>query len=82
MRFSYAESMIDPMLYAPLAKAAEDLGFDTMVVPDSIMYPEESDSTYPYNADGTREFLEGKPFIEPFSLIPAMAAVKPLRCIS
>ena len=27
------------------------------------------------NADGSREFLEGKPFIEPFSLIPALAAV-------
>ena len=75
MRFSYAESMIDPTLYAPLAKAAEELGFDTMVVPDSIMYPAESDSTYPYNADGTREFLEGKPFIEPFTLIPSLAAV-------
>lgn len=75
MRFSYAESMIEPALYAPLAKEAEALGFDTMVVPDSIMYPEESDSTYPYNADGTREFLEGKPFIEPFTLIPSLAAV-------
>ena len=75
MRFSYAESMIEPALYAPLAKEAEALGFDTMVVPDSIMYPEDSDSTYPYNADGTREFLEGKPFIEPFTLIPSLAAV-------
>ena len=30
---------------------------------------------YPYNPDGTREFLDGKPFLEPFSLIPAMGAV-------
>ncbi|MGB1630783.1 MAG: TIGR03619 family F420-dependent LLM class oxidoreductase [Acidimicrobiales bacterium] len=75
MRFSYAESMIEPTLYAPLAKEAEALGFDSMVVPDSIMYPEQSDSTYPYNVDGTREFLDGKPFIEPFTLIPSLAAV-------
>ena len=46
-----------------------------MVVPDSLCYPEVSDSTYPFNPDGTREFLDGKPFIEPFSLIPAMGAV-------
>jgi alkanesulfonate monooxygenase SsuD/methylene tetrahydromethanopterin reductase-like flavin-dependent oxidoreductase (luciferase family) len=46
-----------------------------MVVPDSLCYPEVSDSTYPFNPDGSREFLEGKPFIEPFSLIPAMGAV-------
>ena len=46
-----------------------------MVVPDSICYPLESDSTYPFSPDHTREFLDDKPFIEPFSLIPAMGAV-------
>jgi probable F420-dependent oxidoreductase len=75
MRFSYAESMTDPSYYLPLARAAEEAGFDGMVVPDSICYPEESDARYPYNPDGTREFLEGKPFLEPFSIIPAMGAV-------
>ena len=75
MRFSYAESMTDPMFYGPLAQAAEDAGFDTFVVPDSIAYPLESDTTYPFNPDGTREFLDDKPFIEPFTLIPALGAV-------
>ena len=75
MRFSYAESMVDPGFYLPLARAAEDAGYDSMVVPDSLCYPEVSDSTYPFNPDGSREFLEDKPFIEPFSLIPAMGAV-------
>jgi alkanesulfonate monooxygenase SsuD/methylene tetrahydromethanopterin reductase-like flavin-dependent oxidoreductase (luciferase family) len=46
-----------------------------MVVPDSICYPEHADSVYPFNPDGTREFLEDKPFLEPFSLIPALGAV-------
>lgn len=67
--------MIDPTMYAPLVKAAEDAGFDSFVVPDSICYPLDADTEYPYNADGSREFLEGKPFIEPFSLIPYLAAV-------
>jgi probable F420-dependent oxidoreductase len=75
MRFSYAESMIDPSFYLPLARAVEDAGYDSFVVPDSICYPRESDSTYPYTPDGSREFLEDKPFLEPFSLIPAMGAV-------
>jgi alkanesulfonate monooxygenase SsuD/methylene tetrahydromethanopterin reductase-like flavin-dependent oxidoreductase (luciferase family) len=75
MRFSYAESMVDPAYYLPLARAAEEAGYDGMVVPDSICYPEVSDSTYPFSPDHTREFLEDKPFIEPFSLIPAMGAV-------
>jgi probable F420-dependent oxidoreductase len=75
VRFSYAESMTDPSYYLPLARAAEEAGYDSMVVPDSICYPEVSDTTYPFNPDGTREFLEDKPFLEPFSLIPAMGAV-------
>jgi probable F420-dependent oxidoreductase len=75
MRFSYAESMCDPSHYLPLAVAADTCGWSSFCVPDSICYPEVSDSTYPYTPDGNREFLEGKPFIEPFSLIPAMGAV-------
>jgi alkanesulfonate monooxygenase SsuD/methylene tetrahydromethanopterin reductase-like flavin-dependent oxidoreductase (luciferase family) len=46
-----------------------------MVVPDSICYPLDSESRYPFSPDGTREFLEDKPFLEPFSLIPALGAV-------
>jgi probable F420-dependent oxidoreductase len=75
MRFTYAESMCDPSHYLPLAMAVERSGWTSFTVPDSICYPEVSDSKYPYTPDGNREFLEGKPFIEPFTLIPAMAAV-------
>ena len=75
MRFSYAESLTDPSYYVPLAQAAEAAGFDSMVIPDSICYPEHSDSTYPYNPDGTREFLDDKPFIDPFVLIATLGAV-------
>ena len=75
MRFSYAESMTDPANYLPLARAVEAAGYSSFIVPDSICYPEVSDSTYPYTPDGNREFLDGAPFIEPFTLIPAMATV-------
>jgi probable F420-dependent oxidoreductase len=75
MRFSYAESMCDPSHYLPLAIAAEQAGYTSFCVPDSIAYPRDSDSKYPYTPDGNRGFLEDKPFLEPFSLIPAMGAV-------
>lgn len=74
MRFTYADAMTDPGYYVPLAKAAEDAGYHSFAVADSICYPEESDSTYPYTPDGSREFLENKPFIETFILATAMAA--------
>jgi probable F420-dependent oxidoreductase len=75
MRFAYHSTMCNPDFYLPLAVAAEEAGFDTFTLPDSICYPEESDSKYPYNGTGDREFLDGVPFLEPFSLIPAMGAV-------
>lgn len=75
MRFAYTEAMTDPTFYVPLARAAEEAGFDSFVVPDSVCYPQESDSVYPYTPDGDRAFLEGKPFLDPFALIAALGAV-------
>lgn len=75
MRFTYAEAMTDPTYYIPLAKAAEAAGYHAMTIPDSVAYPYESDSTYPYTPDGSREFLDGKAFIESFVLAGALCAV-------
>lgn len=74
MRFTYAESLTDPAFYVPLAQAAEAAGYHSFAVADSICYPKESDSTYPYTPDGSREFLENKAFVETFILTMAMAA--------
>src|ERR1700756_4086149 len=67
--------MTDPTFYVPLAKAAEAAGYDAMTIPDSIAYPFESDSKYPYTLDGSREFLDGKAFVEAFVLAGALCAV-------
>jgi probable F420-dependent oxidoreductase len=75
MRFGYLETMTDPAYMRPLAIAAEAAGYDAFVVPDSICYPEHSDSKYPYTENGDREFLEGKPFVETFALISYLAAI-------
>jgi probable F420-dependent oxidoreductase len=80
MRYWFADAMINPSIYLPLATAVENAGFDGMTVPDSLCYPEVSDSTYPYTPDGNRAFLEDKPFIDPFVLIASLGAVtKKLR---
>jgi len=75
VRFTFVESMIDSSFYIPLAKKCEESGFSSFAVPDSIIYPEQSDITYPYTQDGKREFLEDKPIIDPFVLMATMAAV-------
>ncbi|OBK11737.1 TIGR03619 family F420-dependent LLM class oxidoreductase [Mycobacterium asiaticum] len=75
MRFSYAESLTDPAFYIPLAQAAESAGYHSMTIADSLAYPFESDSKYPYTADGNREFLDGKEIVETFVLTAALSAV-------
>jgi probable F420-dependent oxidoreductase len=75
VRFTFAEAMTDPAYYIPLAKAAEAAGYHAMTIPDSVAYPFESDSKYPYTPDGNREFLDGKSFIEAFVMASALCAV-------
>lgn len=75
MKFSYHHSMCPTEQYVPLTLAAEEVGFDGITMPDSICYPKEATSQYPYNADGSREFLEAVPFVEPFLLASHLAAV-------
>jgi probable F420-dependent oxidoreductase len=75
MRFSYAEAMTNVDYYAPLAQAAEAAGYTSMTVADSLIYPEVSDSKYPYTDTGDREFLDGKDFIEAMILCTHLFAV-------
>src|SRR5712664_2408840 len=72
MRFSYAESMTDPSFYGPLARAAEEAGYHSMVIPDSICYPRHSDSVYPFNPDGTRDLPPVKIAPVPAEPIPVL----------
>jgi len=74
MKFAYHPTMCPPDEYLPLAVATQEAGFDTFTFPDSICYPKEGSDVYPYNADGTRDFLDGVPFLEPFVAIPYLAA--------
>ena len=75
MRFTYAEAMTRAAYYAPLARAAEAAGYTSMTVADSLVYPKESDATYPYTDTGDREFLEDKEFIETMTLVTHLAAL-------
>ncbi len=75
MKFTYHAAMCPIEQYEPLAIAVEQAGFDGFTFPDSICYPKEGTDCYPYNDDGTREFLDGVPFIEPFVIIPYLAGI-------
>jgi alkanesulfonate monooxygenase SsuD/methylene tetrahydromethanopterin reductase-like flavin-dependent oxidoreductase (luciferase family) len=59
----------------PVAKAAEEAGFDGLACGDSFMYPKHSDGVYPYTEDGDRSFIAQVPFIDPAVLISAWAMI-------
>lgn len=75
MRFTVAFPMFQPSHLLPMAVAAEEAGFDSICVPDSVFFPRNVSADYPYTADGSRFWAPETPFVDPFVAIPAMAAV-------
>lgn len=73
--FSLSLAMCPPDRLIPLAKAAEDAGWDSVAVPDSVFFPESVSADYPFTADGGRFWDASTPFVDPLVCIPAIAAV-------
>ncbi len=67
--------------YQAIARAAEESGFASVTIPDSIFFPKKTDSIYPYaDTENIRQFISATPFIEPLIAMTWMAAVtKTLR---
>ena len=63
---SIAFSPLDQL--TEIARAAEELGFDNIALPDSIFYFEKQSVDYPYTADGKRMFDENSPWVDPLIL--------------
>ena len=75
MQFTLSIGFCPPEHYLPLAGAAEEAGWDAVAVPDGLFYYEETSVPYPYSADGKRFWPSDTPFLDPFAVIAAMAAV-------
>jgi probable F420-dependent oxidoreductase len=75
MRFTVPLPMMPADHYVPMAEAAEAAGFDSIAVPDSVFFPEQVSSEYPFTDGGERWWAPDTPFLDPFVAIPAMAAV-------
>ncbi|MGW0174426.1 TIGR03619 family F420-dependent LLM class oxidoreductase [Rhodococcus sp. NPDC003322] len=75
MKWSLAAAMIDARDLCELAQVAEEVGFDSIAMPDSVFYPETVSADYPYTADGKRMWSGETPMPDPFIAMTAMAAV-------
>ena len=74
MKFSISIAMAEPSHYIPIAQAAEELGYDAIILPDSIFYSERVSAPYPYTSDGKRMWGAETPWLDPFVAAAAMAA--------
>ncbi|HEX7910568.1 MAG TPA: TIGR03619 family F420-dependent LLM class oxidoreductase [Paraburkholderia sp.] len=81
MRFSLFTRTGDYEDWIPIVQAAEDAGFDSFSIPDSVFYPKQTDSDYPYNeTEAIRSYIEHTPFIEPLVAFAWLSAhTKKLR---
>ncbi len=75
MKFWQAVSFTEPDQLVEVAKMAEEVGFDGILVSDHLFFPLLLESKYPYTPDGVPGFTAETPWPEPFSLVAAMSAV-------
>lgn len=75
MRFSISTAF-QPVDHLPaLARAADQLGYHSMAVPDHVVDLEELATPYPYTPDGARRWDSSAAWPDPWVLIGALAAV-------
>ncbi len=48
-----------------LARTAEEVGFDSIALPDSLFYMEKQAADYPYTPDGSRMWNAETPWVDP-----------------
>jgi probable F420-dependent oxidoreductase len=75
VRFSISTAF-QPVDHLPhLARAADELGYHSMAVPDHVVDLEELSTPYPYTADGARRWDSSADWPDPWVLIGALSAV-------
>ncbi len=75
MRFSIVTAFQPTDHLIPLAKAADDLGYHAISVPDHVVDLEELETPYPYTPDGQRRWDLDADWPDTWVLIGALAAV-------
>lgn len=75
MKFTLGIAMSPLEQLTGLARTAEDCGFSSIALPDSIFYSEQVSGSYPYTPDGQRFWDEETPWADPLVAAAAMGAV-------
>ncbi|GIH68071.1 TIGR03619 family F420-dependent LLM class oxidoreductase [Sphaerimonospora thailandensis] len=75
MKWALSGAMLPAEELLELAPAAEEAGYHSIGMPDSVFFPEHVSADYPYTSDGKRMWKAETPMPDPFIAMAAMAAV-------
>ncbi len=75
MRFYVSSAFLDTREIVEIARAADDLGYDGIGIPDHVVNLETLDTPYPYTRDGSRRWQPFTDWPDPWVLVGALAQV-------
>ena len=75
MRFSISTAFLPTEQLVPIAKAADELGYDSLAMPDHVVDLETLRTPYPYTPDGSRRWGFDAEWPDPWVLAGALSAV-------
>ncbi|HEY7594172.1 MAG TPA: TIGR03619 family F420-dependent LLM class oxidoreductase [Actinophytocola sp.] len=75
MKFTVGVALSPLDQLTELARTAEECGYDSIALPDSLFFAEQVSAKYPYTPDGSRFWDADTSWIDPFVAAAAMGAV-------
>src|SRR3954451_364671 len=84
MRFTIWNTGADPDEFVPVAQAAEAAGRHSLCLNEGTFQPERQEGEiYPFSADGKRSWSVETPYLQPLTILPAVAThTERLRCLT
>jgi len=74
MKFGLPFFGVKPDDFARVAVAAEDAGFESLWIPEHLVFPAEMPATYPYTETGQPPVYPGSPLYDPWVTLAYIAA--------
>ncbi|GLB65061.1 LLM class F420-dependent oxidoreductase [Dietzia sp. NCCP-2495] len=75
MKFAVSTAWIPHEQLAPIAKAADELGYSSLALPDHVVDIADIQTPYPYTEDGSRRWATGAEWPDPWVTVGHLAAV-------
>jgi probable F420-dependent oxidoreductase len=75
VRFSISTAYLPTDQLVPIARAADELGYDSLAIPDHVVDLETLRTPYPYTPDGARRWGPDAEWPDPWVLAGALSAV-------